>query len=48
MQGLALMEAPFVKKTEISVGQHLKEQISVIGENIQVRPCVSTSLMLDL
>ena len=37
-QGLALMEAPFVKKTEISVGQHLKEQVSVIGENIQVTP----------
>ena len=41
------MEAPFVKKTEISVGQHLKEQISVIGENIQASPGSKTCHICD-
>ena len=41
------MEAPFVKKTEISVGQHLKEQISVIGENIQASPGSKTRHICD-
>ena len=38
VQSMALLEAPYVKDTNKSVGQHIKEQIAVIGENIQACP----------
>ena len=37
---MALLEAPYVRDTNMSVGQHIKEQVAIIGENIQV--CLPT------
>ncbi len=34
---VCLLEQPFVKNPEISVGQYLKEQIAKFGENIRIR-----------
>ena len=34
---MALMEQPFIKDSNKTVADHIKEQIAGIGENIQVR-----------
>ena len=34
---MALLEQPFIKDTTKTVGEHIKEAIAGIGENIQVR-----------
>ena len=33
----ALLEQPFIKDTGITVGEHIKQAISAIGENIKIR-----------
>ena len=49
VQAMALLEAPFVKDTNKSVGAHIKEQISVIGENIQARlPAMRPGWLIDM
>lgn len=35
---LALLEQPFIKDTTKTVGEHIKEAVAAIGENIQARP----------
>ena len=35
---LALLEQPFIKDNTKTVGEHIKEAVAAIGENIQVRP----------
>ena len=34
---LALLEQPFIKDNAKTVGEHIKEAVAAIGENIQVR-----------
>ena len=39
---LALLEQPFIKDTTKTVGEHIKEAVAAIGENIQVRSAQRT------
>jgi elongation factor Ts len=37
IQGSALMTQPFVKNSDLTVGQYIAEKVATIGENIKVR-----------
>ena len=42
---LALLEQPFIKDNTKTVGEHIKEAVAAIGENIQVLPRASAPLV---